>query len=127
MIDAHVHVVPPQLPGVGNLNPVLEQAAEPLAAVLRREMQAADVNAALAVGNWQPNRTGSLDDVLGVAATLTVARYVPGLHAIGVADPGRTEPEHLRAVDAPLATGRVPPLKAFLGYLPIAPDHRAYR
>ena len=127
MIDAHIHVVPPQLPGVGNLNPVLEQAAEPLAAVLRREMQAADVNAALAVGSWQSNHTAPPDDALGIAATLNVAQYVPGLHAIGVADPTRTEPEYLQAVDAVLATGRVRALKAYLGYLHYAPDHAGYR
>ena len=127
MIDAHIHVAPPQLPGVGYLNPVLELAAEPLAAVLRREMQAADVNAALAVGSWQSNHTAPPDDALGIAATLNVAQYVPGLHAIGVADPTRTEPEYLQAVDAVLATGRVRALKAYLGYLHYAPDHAGYR
>jgi predicted TIM-barrel fold metal-dependent hydrolase len=126
MIDAHIHVVPPQLPGVGALNPVLEQGAEPLAAVLRREMQAANVSAVLAMGCWQANRA-SVDDPLGVASSLAVARYVPGLHAIGVADPGRSDPEHLRAVNAVLATGRVRALKAYLGYLHYPPDHPGYR
>ena len=32
MIDAHIHVVPPRLPGVGVLNPVLEQPADQVAA-----------------------------------------------------------------------------------------------
>jgi hypothetical protein len=127
MIDAHIHVVPPQLPGVGTLNPVLEQEPELLAAALRREMQAAAANAVLAMGCWHPNRHPAADDPLGVASTLSIARSVPGLHAIGIADPGRTEPEHLQAVEAVLATGRVRALKAYLGYLHYAPDHAGYR
>jgi predicted TIM-barrel fold metal-dependent hydrolase len=127
MIDAHIHVVPPQLPGVGALNPVLERGAETVAAALRREMQAANVGAALAMGCWQPNPTSGTDDPLGVATTLDIARSVPGLHAIGIADPGRTEPEHLHAVETVLATGRVRALKAYLGYLHYAPDHAGYR
>src|SRR5947209_8109452 len=122
MIDAHIHVVSPQLPGVGNLNPVLELAADGVAAALRREMQAANVSAVLAMGCWYPNRPAADADPLGVAATLAVARSVPGLHAIGVADPGRTEPDYLRAAETVLATGRVRALKAYLGYLHYAPD-----
>jgi uncharacterized protein len=127
MIDAHLHVVSPQLPGVGNLNPVLAQGAEVVAAALRREMQSANVNAVLAMGCWHPNRTASVADPLGVTATLEIARSVPGLHAIGIADPGRADPEHLRAVETVLAAGRVRALKAYLGYLHYGPDHAGYR
>ncbi len=126
MIDAHIHVVPPQLPGVGPLHPLLTQGAEAVAAALRREMQAAGVSAVLAMGNWQPGGPAA-DDPLGVASTFAIAGAVPGLHAIGVADPTRTAPEHLRAVEAVLATGRVRALKAYLGYLHYAPDHAGYR
>src|SRR5438132_5556308 len=111
MIDAHIHVVPPNLPGVGPLSPLLEGPAEALAAALRREMDAAGMEWALAMGSVN----GPPDDPLGVAATLRLARLVPGLAAIGAADPTRTDPEHLRRVDAALAAGQVRALKGYLG------------
>jgi predicted TIM-barrel fold metal-dependent hydrolase len=123
MIDTHIHVVPPQLPGVGSLTPLLDAGAEALADALRRAMQAAGVGQALAMGC----RSGSDDDPLGVAGTLAVARRVPGLHAIGVADPARTDREHLGRVEAVLAGGQVRALKAYLGYLHYPPDHPGYR
>lgn len=123
MIDMHVHVVPPGLPGVGPLSPLLETPADQVAAGLRREMQTAGVDHALAMGCWN----APADDPLGVARTLEIARPVPGLHAVGVADPTRTDLEHLARVDALLATGQVRALKAYLGYLHYAPDHPGYR
>jgi uncharacterized protein len=123
MIDVHIHVVPPNLPGVGSLNPLLEQEPETIAAALRKEMQAAGIQQALAMGRWN----GPAEDPLGVADTMRVAAGVPGLFAIGIADPTRVEAEHLRRVDAELAAGRVRALKAYLGYLHFAPDHDHYR
>jgi uncharacterized protein len=123
MIDTHVHVVPPQLPGVGALSPLLTAGGEALASALRREMQAAGVTHAFAMGCWQCTE----DDPLGVAGTLAVARAVPGLFAIGVADPLRTDPGHLRRVEDALAAGQVWALKAYLGYLHQGPDHPGYR
>ena len=123
MIDTHVHVVPPRLPGVGTLNPVLEEPADVRAEALRREMQAAGVTQALAMGCC----SASADDPLGVAGTLAVARLVPGLHAVGVADPTRTDPEHLARADAALAGKQVRALKGYLGYLHYPPDHPGYR
>lgn len=123
MIDSHVHVVRPQLPGVGSLSPLLDGDAETVAAVFRREMQAAGVREALAMGCWG----GAPDDPLGVRGTLAIARLVPGLHAIGIMDPARDNAEHLRHVDAFLATGRVRALKGYLGYLHYGPEHQGYR
>jgi predicted TIM-barrel fold metal-dependent hydrolase len=123
MIDTHVHVVRPQLPGVGSLSPLLEGTAEAVAAALRQEMQAAGITHALAMGCCG----GRPEDPVGVAGTLAVARSVPGLFAIGVADPRRTEPEHLRRAEAALAAKQVRALKGYLGYLPFAPDHAGYR
>jgi predicted TIM-barrel fold metal-dependent hydrolase len=71
--------------------------------------------------------SASDDDPLGVAATLQLARRVPGLHAIGVADPLRTDADHLRRAAEVLAGGQVKALKAYLGYLPCGPDHPGYR
>jgi predicted TIM-barrel fold metal-dependent hydrolase len=70
---------------------------------------------------------GRADDPLGVSGTLAVARSVPGLYAIGVADPRQAEPEHLQRVEAVLASKQVRALKGYLGYLHFPPDHAGYR
>src|SRR5947209_9482821 len=118
MIDAHIHVVPPGLPGVGPLSPLLEAPPETLALALREEMRAAGITVALAMGSWP----GTPDDPLGIAATLRLGREVPGLHAIGIADPLRHDREHLDRVDAVLASGNVRALKGYLGYLHFDPN-----
>lgn len=123
MIDTHIHVVPPRLPGTGSLNPLLDAATDVRAAALRHEMQAAGVTHALAMGCWD----APPDDPLGIAGTLALARTVPGLLAIGVADPTRCGSEHLRRVEAALAAHQVRAFKAYLGYLHYAPDHPGYR
>jgi predicted TIM-barrel fold metal-dependent hydrolase len=122
MIDVHIHVVPPRLPGVGPLNPLLNRPPDEVAAALGTQMQAAGVTHALAMGAWR----GGDDDPLGVTATLRLAAQVPGLHAIGAADPTRIDADHLRRVEAALATGRVRALKGYLGYLHYAPEHPNY-
>lgn len=123
MIDAHIHIVPPRLPGVGSLNPLLDAPPAIRADALRREMQAADATQSLAMGCWN----SSEDDPLGIAETLALARLVPGLFAIGVADPTRHDADHLRRVESALAAKQVRALKAYLGYLHYAPDHAGYR
>jgi predicted TIM-barrel fold metal-dependent hydrolase len=127
MIDAHVHVARPRLPGVGPLSPLLDQGTGAVAEGLRLQMDAAGVSRALAMGCWYPPETEVPDDPLGVAGTLAVARLVPGLFAVGVADPTRADPDHLRRAEAFLATGRVRGLKAYLGYLHYSPDHPGYQ
>jgi predicted TIM-barrel fold metal-dependent hydrolase len=123
MIDAHIHIVPPNLPGVGSLSPVLDSPPEAVATALRGEMEAAGATHVLAMGCC----SAGPDDPLGVGTTLRLARLVPGLYAIGVADPLRTDPEHLRRVAAVLASGQVKALKGYLGYFPCGPDHPGYR
>jgi predicted TIM-barrel fold metal-dependent hydrolase len=122
MIDAHIHVVPPKLPGVGSLSPLLDEPLEQLAATLRREMEAAGVQQALAMGSWK----ATANDPLAIEGTLGVARAVPGLHAVGMADPTISDSEHFRRVDAVLAAGQVKALKGYLGYLHYGPDHPNY-
>jgi predicted TIM-barrel fold metal-dependent hydrolase len=92
------------------------------AASLRRELQSADMKQALAMGCWNI----SPDDPLGVAETLALARSVSGLYAIGIADPTRTDADHLSRVEAVLAAKQVRGLKGYLGYLHYAPDHPGY-
>ncbi len=123
MIDAHIHVVPPNLPGVGPLHRLLAEPAEVVARGLRQEMQQAGITAVLSMGS----ANGPDDDPLGVKATLAVGALVPGLHAIGVANPLRADPEHLFRVEKVLATGKVRALKVYLGYLHFPPDHPGYR
>jgi uncharacterized protein len=113
MIDAHIHVTPPNLPGVGPLSPGLRASAENVARVVREQMLAAGVTHAAAMGVWQAEG----DDPLGVKRTAQIAEAVPGLFAIGVMDPTRTDAEHLRRAEAQIRGGRVVALKAYLGYV----------
>ena len=70
----------------------------------------------------------TFDDPLGVDGTLAVARLVPGLHAIGVADPTRGgDADHLRRVEAVLAAGRVRALEGLPRLSALRPDHPGYR
>jgi predicted TIM-barrel fold metal-dependent hydrolase len=122
VIDVHVHLEPPCLPGAGSLGPVLGLPVEQRAALFREAMAAAGVTAALAMGRL--NGT----DALGVAETLAVARHVPGLYAIGAMDPRRGEEAgYLAAVEEQLKRGDVKALKGYLGYLHFGPDHPGYR
>lgn len=123
MIDAHLHVVPPRLPGVGPLSPRLEAPPAAVAAWLNQELISAGIEQCLAMGHWSHDER----DPLGIADTLAVAEHLPGLHAIGVCDPGRNDPEHRKRVEEELATGRVKALKVFLGYLHFEPTHNNYR
>ncbi len=113
LIDAHAHVVPPGLPGQHAFPAVLDGSVETVAAAVRADMAASGTAQALAMGVLSDDP----DDPLGVAATLRIADRVPGLHAIGVADPRRNDPEHLDRVERQLQAGRVKGLKAYLGYL----------
>ena len=122
IIDAHVHVVPPGLPGLPAFPAVLDGAEEVVAATVRADMAASGTVQALAMGvlSDDPN------DPLGVAATLRIADRVPGLHAIGVADPRRSDPEPLDRVEQHLRQGRIKGLKAYLGYLHHGPASPGY-
>ena len=123
MIDVHIHAVPPNLPGTGTLASVLNEPPETIAAALRREMQIARIQAAFAMGAWNAGP----DDTLGINRTRQIAAQVPGLFAIGVADPLRTDGEHFRRVETELAAGTVVALKCYLGYLHFKPTHPSYQ
>jgi predicted TIM-barrel fold metal-dependent hydrolase len=123
MIDAHIHAVPPNLPGTGDLAPLLREPPDVVAAAIRREMQVAKVEAVLAMGAWNAGE----NDPLGIESTLAIAAQVPGMRAIGIADPTRTDAEHFRRVEAELSRGRVAALKCYLGYLHYEPSHPNYQ
>src|SRR6476469_6218548 len=99
MIDSHIHVVPPALPGVGSLGLCPEGGPAAVAARLREEMDAGGIDVACCMGH----AGGSPDDPLGVLSTLEMAVRVPGLFAIGIADPRHDEPDHFRRVESALA------------------------
>jgi predicted TIM-barrel fold metal-dependent hydrolase len=124
MIDAHIHVVPPNLPGVGSLSGTLRMPAAAVATALRQELVSAGVTHAFAMGEWNAGD----DDPLGVRRTLAMADHVPGLRAIGICCPKRgDQPDHLKRVEEELARGRVVALKCYLGYLHFEPAHPNYR
>ncbi len=123
MIDMHIHCVPPNLPGVGPLHPSLQDTVENVALLVRNEMQAAGIRSAFAMGS----HGGDGADPLGVRRTLEIAQHVPGLYAIGIAQPDRIDRDYLRRVDEQLANGRIVALKAYLGYVHAYPDDPGYR
>ena len=123
MFDAHIHVVPPNLPGVGPLSPGLRASVENVARVVREQMQAARMTHAAAMGMWEAGP----DDPLGVSRTIEIARDVTGLFAIGVADPTRTDPDAPSAAEEQIRGGRVVALKAYLGYVHHFPNDPGYQ
>jgi predicted TIM-barrel fold metal-dependent hydrolase len=124
MIDTHIHLVPPRLPGTGSLSPLLAEPASTVLARLLAEMQAAGITQVLAMGEWNT----PAQDPLGILRTLQLFGNRPEIRVIGVADPVRgDDPEHLRRCDEALASGRVVALKAYLGYLHYAPADPNYR
>jgi predicted TIM-barrel fold metal-dependent hydrolase len=128
VIDTHIHVVPPGLPGIKPKPEDVERLYQgPLAAMadrLKAEMDQAKLEFAFGMGSLG----GPKGDPLGIARTLELSRSVPGLRAIGVADPRRTEPEHLKAVEAQIERHRerIVAFKAYLGYLHFGPEHPNY-
>lgn len=79
MIDAHIHVVEPNLPGDKAETPLLKGPPEPLAAALKKEMREAGITQALAMGCWESPVVDRWDDPLGINRTLRLATLVPGL------------------------------------------------
>lgn len=125
VVDTHVHVVPPGLPGVKAFPAILDGTDGTVAAALRAAMAASGTVQALAMGALSADP----DDPLGVAATLRIADRVSGLYAIGVADPRRVDRDHLERVERQLQSGRIKGLKAYLGYLhhdPASPGYAPY-
>ena len=86
-------------------------------------MQISGVSHVFAMGAWNCGD----HDPLGINTTLRIAEQVPGMKAIGVADPTRTDDLHFRRVEELLAAGRVVALKGYLGYLHFEPAHPNYR
>jgi predicted TIM-barrel fold metal-dependent hydrolase len=101
---------------------VLDGPPEAVAAALRQQMQESGTEVLLGMGHMG----GREDDPLGLASTLRIAGLVPALHAIGVADPSRTDTDHLQRVERQLQSGKVKALKGYLGYLYYGPDSLAY-
>jgi predicted TIM-barrel fold metal-dependent hydrolase len=128
MIDTHIHVVPPGVPGLKPIPKDVETLYQgPLAAMaarIKEEMRLASFKVALGMGTLESTKT----DPLGISGILALSESVPGLKAVGVADPRRTEPEHLKAVEVQIERHRdkIVAFKAYLGYLHFGPEHPNY-
>jgi hypothetical protein len=123
MIDMHIHAVYPQIPGVKPTTDLYDGPIETLVAELRDQMRRSGTTTLLGMGHI--NGTG--DDPLGIASTLAIAKQLPGLHAIGIADPTRIDTDHLQRVERQLASGSVIALKGYLGYIHHGPESPGYR
>jgi uncharacterized protein len=132
-VDVHIHVVEPELPGskgaIGDagLDP-LTLPIDQLAATLAHQMREARIKTVLGMGRIN----GPADDALGINGTLRIASLLPKpltLRAIGAADPRWTlaeNPQHFKVAERQIAVGEVVALKAYLGYIPVGPDHPGY-
>ena len=125
-IDTHIHVVNLRIPGVPDKmgqddtpfdGPILDRASS-----IRKEMESSGIEYALCMPRW--NNEDS--DPLGINETLELAAKVPGLHAIGIADPTKTLPGHLDRVEGILKEGKIKAFKAYLGYFYYGPDSPRY-
>jgi predicted TIM-barrel fold metal-dependent hydrolase len=128
IIDVHIHAVPTRLPGEKpepkELAELFEGPPEALARALRKEMEEARITVAFGMGAID----GPDDDPLGVGQTLKLAELVPGLKAIGIADPRRIDHRRLQAVERQLKRerGKIVALKAYLGYIHVGPEDPSY-
>jgi predicted TIM-barrel fold metal-dependent hydrolase len=127
-IDTHIHVVSPALPGLKPKPKDVEDLYKgpPEGMVKRLETEMAQAKIKIAFGMGSPDGAGK--DPLGIAGTVKLSQFIPGLKAIGVADPRRIEPEHLKAVEAEIEQHRdnMVAFKAYLGYLHYGPEDSRY-
>jgi predicted TIM-barrel fold metal-dependent hydrolase len=135
IIDTHVHVVDPRLPGIkaqpvplapfGKDDPA---GMKRLAKRIEDETKQAHVAHALCMPRFEV----SDQDPLGIQHVLAVAKCVaqgPKLHPVGLAHPERFDQDHLDRVEGVLKQSQVKALKVYLGYLhyePYAPAYRRY-
>lgn len=128
MIDAHIHAVSPDLPGLkskpSDVETLYQGPPSEMAARIKGEMHSAGFKVAFGMGALDSPET----DPLGIAGTLALSESVPGLKAIGVADPRRIQNEQLKAVEAQIEQHRdkIVAFKAYLGYLHFGPEHPNY-
>ena len=125
MIDMHIHVVPPNLPGAGPLSSVLQLPLKDRVKVIRKEMESAGITKASAMGAIPTKH----DDPLGVRSTLELAELLPSITAIGIMDPSidPTDSGTLQRVNRELRNPRIVALKGYLGYQHYEPAHANYR
>jgi predicted TIM-barrel fold metal-dependent hydrolase len=127
-VDTHLHAVPSGVPGIKPKPPDVERLykgpVSEMASRLRFEMKQAKVEFALGMGTLETTP----GDPLGIGRTLELSMSVPGLRAVGIADPRFAEPGHMRAVEAQIQQhrGKIVALKAYLGYLPFGPEDPGY-
>jgi predicted TIM-barrel fold metal-dependent hydrolase len=129
MIDTHVHVVPSGIEGIKpkpkDVEKLYEGPPSDMAARLNVEMKLAGFRVVFGMGSLD----GGKDDPLGVSRIIELSKSVPGLRAIGVANPKLNQPDRLKAAEAQIEAnrGKIVALKAYLGYLHFGPEHPDYR
>jgi predicted TIM-barrel fold metal-dependent hydrolase len=132
VIDAHVHIVNPRLPGVREqpmpLAPFGKEDTVGMKQLVKRiedEAKKAQIVHALCTPRFEV----SDQDPLGIQQTLAVAELVhgPKIHPIGIARPEHFDRDHLDPVEEVLKQGKVKALKVYLGYLHYEPYCPAYR
>lgn len=123
MIDAHIHVVDPNLRGVSlpGLSPT--QDKKTVVAQLREQMQTAGIKQAFAIGCLSSNE----EDPLGIKTTLEIASQVPGLSAIGIINAEMMDTEHMFHVEHCVKERQLKALKVYLGYTHVEPTDARYR
>src|SRR5262249_23043285 len=119
----HIHAVHSRLPGVKPTTDLYDGPTETLVEVLREQMRSSGTRLLLGMGHLG----GEGDDPLGAASTMRIAELLPELRAIGVANPTRTDTDHLQRVEAQLRSGKIVALKGYLGYVYHGPDSPGYR
>jgi len=102
----------------------MEARLEGMVQRLEEEMTAGKIDFAFGMGSIG----GSIQDPLGIARMLQLCKLVPRLRAVGIADPSRTEPAFLKAVETQIDSNRnkIVAFKAYLGYLHFGPEHPGY-
>lgn len=126
IVDVHIHVVRsnlPEAPGIKTADePAFDVPIEKQAEIVRDELSRAGVKHALCM----PRRDFGETDPLGVADSRRLAKLVPGLHPVGLADPEQSDDEHLAVIEENLKQGDVVAFKAYLGYLHFPVDYKGY-
>lgn len=137
-VDAHVHLVNTNLPGVPSkvasygtttfppFDPkTAETLRKQLLELVETEMKAAQVRHLICM----PRREISDQDPLGIKETVALAAMTRNLtmHPIGFAHPERFDEDHLKLVEKAIRASSVKGLKIYLGYLQYGPSWRGYR
>lgn len=126
-IDTHIHLLHPDLTGKSFAPKAQKMITGPIEeriAQLKSEMSEARIARAFAM----PVINSTNDDPLGIAESLRITTSLPNVMIIAVADPRRSSPRHMTAVEKAieLHRDRIVGFKGYLGYVHAAPNDPGY-